>query len=580
MRPVIAVLVGVLALVLPAASWGSDGPTATISRNPARLQGADAEGRILVYTPDPAEAGSSVSHWDRRASPNLLMEPALAPGPNAARLDVTPAMMEDIGWTRGAAEVVVIGNDFPGLGLEDLRPFAGAPGNPATTLGEARRVVLEAALEQWASTLESSVPIEVLVQFSELFCEPEIGAVLAGAGPLNAFADLEGLPHPEFWYPAALAESLVGRDLTGPPTVTGGGDIGIAVNAFIDEGCLGPGRTWYYGLDNNAPAEDFDLLAVLLHELAHGLGMLTLTDAFSGEELAGRPTIYDRFLYDPVTRQHWSDLDDEGRFWSAHRHGRLAWDGPKTRAAAPEFLAAGAVELVVDAGGVESSPPVVPAEIGIVAGAATAELACADDQIEPVRDGCSPLSPATAAGRIVLVDRGGCSFEEKATRVQAAGGVGMILVNTEGDTQLFVRAAEGGSAVSIPVVSVGRAFGNRLEHYACPASGPPLAAGRFDVRAVWFNERDFGEAVIRQLTNDTVFGTFFDSANVELVIKVLDACSVPQNDSFWVFAAGLTNLGVQIQVTDTLSGLSNLYANPPDVPFAPVQDTAAFPICD
>lgn len=156
----------------------------------------------------------------------------------------------------------------------------------------------------------------------------------------------------------------------------------------------------------------------------------------------------------------------------------------------------------------------------------------------------------------------------------------MILVNTEGDTQLFVRAAEGGSAVSIPVVSVGRAFGNRLEHYACPASGPPLAAGRFDVRAVWFNERDFGEAVIRQLTNDTVFGTFFDSANVELVIKVLDACSVPQNDSFWVFAAGLTNLGVQIQVTDTLSGLSNLYANPPDVPFAPVQDTAAFPICD
>jgi PA domain-containing protein len=59
--------------------------------------GADAQDRPLIFTPNPRQAGSSVSHWDTSAFPNLLMEPAI----NADlthNLDLTEREMRDIGW--------------------------------------------------------------------------------------------------------------------------------------------------------------------------------------------------------------------------------------------------------------------------------------------------------------------------------------------------------------------------------------------------------------------------------------------------------------------------------------------------
>jgi PA domain-containing protein len=62
-----------------------------------RLAGADAQGRGLVYTPNPVVAGSSVSHWDISATPNLLMEPAIN-GDLLHRPDLTLSLFRDIGW--------------------------------------------------------------------------------------------------------------------------------------------------------------------------------------------------------------------------------------------------------------------------------------------------------------------------------------------------------------------------------------------------------------------------------------------------------------------------------------------------
>jgi hypothetical protein len=61
------------------------------------LAGADAQGRGLVYTPNPVVSGSSVSHWDTSASPNLLMEPAIN-GDLLHRPDLTLSLLRDIGW--------------------------------------------------------------------------------------------------------------------------------------------------------------------------------------------------------------------------------------------------------------------------------------------------------------------------------------------------------------------------------------------------------------------------------------------------------------------------------------------------
>jgi hypothetical protein len=79
------------------------------------------------------------------------------------------------------------------------------------------------------------------------------------------------------------------------------------------------------------------------------------------------------------------------------------------------------------------------------------------------------------------------------------------------------------------------------------------------------------------LTGDTGYFWFFDETNVELVVKVLNGCE-PFN-SYWFFAAGLTNLGVDIIVRDMKTGDWKNYANPIGTPFAPIQDTAAFSTC-
>ena len=80
-----------------------------------------------------------------------------------------------------------------------------------------------------------------------------------------------------------------------------------------------------------------------------------------------------------------------------------------------------------------------------------------------------------------------------------------------------------------------------------------------------------------KLTSDSGYFTFFDPSNVEIVAKVLDACTV--NGRFWVFLAGLTDLGVTITVTDTTNGTVRTYENPPSTVFRSVLDILAFPSC-
>ncbi|MCP4658411.1 MAG: hypothetical protein GY856_23600, partial [bacterium] len=101
---------------------------------------------------------------------------------------------------------------------------------------------------------------------------------------------------------------------------------------------------------------------------------------------------------------------------------------------------------------------------------------------------------------------------------------------------------------------------------------------RFEVRAAWRNFRgETGSARAVRLTGDTGYFWFFNRDNVEMVIKVLDACGL--NERFWVFAGGLTNVEVEITVTDTSTGAETTYVNPQGTPFQPIQDTAAFATC-
>lgn len=85
-----------------------------------------------------------------------------------------------------------------------------------------------------------------------------------------------------------------------------------------------------------------------------------------------------------------------------------------------------------------------------------------------------------------------------------------------------------------------------------------------------------GQAV--SLTGDTGYFWFFNNANVEVVIKVLNACGFGA-PRYWVFSGGLTDVEVDITVTDTLRGNVKTYHNNLGTAFQPIQDTNAFATC-
>jgi PA domain len=74
---------------------------AVLFLNQLRLNGADYGNRPFLFTPDPVQPGSSVSHYDRSAKRNLLMEPNinndLTSSVNAPQ-DLTFELLRDIGW--------------------------------------------------------------------------------------------------------------------------------------------------------------------------------------------------------------------------------------------------------------------------------------------------------------------------------------------------------------------------------------------------------------------------------------------------------------------------------------------------
>jgi hypothetical protein len=102
-----------------------------------------------------------------------------------------------------------------------------------------------------------------------------------------------------------------------------------------------------------------------------------------------------------------------------------------------------------------------------------------------------------------------------------------------------------------------------------------LQGQRFGVEVAW---KDFqgntgaGRAV--PLTADTGSFWFFDAANLELVVKVLDGRSL--NGKYWVFYGALSSVEYTMTVTDYASGATKKYVNPSGT-LASRGDTGALP---
>lgn len=103
------------------------GVNVTLTVDPNQLAGADANNRVKLFAPNPYQGGSSISHFDVSATPNLLMEPAIN-GDLSGDVDLTLALFTDLGWLDTLPTAI---GGTPGIAALSNYPN---PFNPATTI--------------------------------------------------------------------------------------------------------------------------------------------------------------------------------------------------------------------------------------------------------------------------------------------------------------------------------------------------------------------------------------------------------------------------------------------------------------
>ncbi len=145
-------------------------------------------------------------------------------------------------------------------------------------------------------------------------------------------------------------------------------------------------------------------------------------------------------------------------------------------------------------------------------------------------------------------------------------------VNRRSELRVFAYNERG---FSLPGVLGAAPPGGRCE---ADAETLCLRDSRFEVKMRWRNAA--GESGAGRVANagakDSGLFYFFDPENWEVLIKVLDGCSV--NGRMWVLGASTTDLWYRIDVKDTLMGDSRSYWNEPGQPAPAIVDTEAFPL--
>jgi hypothetical protein len=219
---------------------------------------------------------------------------------------------------------------------------------------------------------------------------------------------------------------------------------------------------------------------------------------------------------------------------------------------------------------------------GLVLDLATDELYVSDQQ------GAVSVFARTAAGNVAPLRR---IAGDKTLLADETGGLALL----NGDELAVALAGNSGFDFSDDSILVfpRQARGNvaprrRINGSATGLNGPVglevhrqplvLGGGRFLAEVTYGTAGgSVGSGTPVAITPDTGYFWFFGTSNVELLVKVLDGCAT--NGRFWVFAGGLTNLRVTLQVTDLATGTVRRYDNAAGEPFAPIQDVDAFASC-
>lgn len=349
-----------------------------------------------------------------------------------------------------AATIVIQNNDQPNVGFNDPTPVSPVGNNTGTTVGQQRLNAFQFAANIWGATLNSSVTITIQASWASLGC-PSSGPVLGQADTVSLFRNFPNAPQPNTWYSGALANALSGSDLN-----PNSPEINVQFNTDIGQStCMG-GTPFYLGLDNNF-GSGIDLVAVLMHEFAHGFGFESFYNETNGSEPQGFPGIFDFFLQDNTSGKKWNAMTNAERQASAINTGNLVWVGNQSVSEARNVLGTARVLInapaasTINAFGEAYSPDIRARQLALNAGGTTVQITGNVAATSPA-DGCLAVS-AAVSGKIALIDRGSCNFTVKVKNAQNAGAIGAIIANLSSSATI---PAMGGadSTVAIPAVLV------------------------------------------------------------------------------------------------------------------------------
>jgi hypothetical protein len=327
-----------------------------------------------------------------------------------------------LAWTsrvEARADFVLVAD---GDGFTNSTPVQPVAGNQGTTLGDQRRRALARALEIWGAALDSPVPIVVRATFPELSCTDQ-GAVLGQAYAWQHFRNLPGSAPGSPFYASALAERIVGRELSASEP-----DLAIELNASVDDpDCEDIAGRWYYGFDSDTPSGQNDLIQVALHELAHGLGFASAVDPQTGRsQLEPGLDAFSTHILDLDQNKHWDALTDAQRAVSAGNVRRLVFDGENARTMARAALATGVPSLRLTPTPDDASLRAV-SDVELAINAAKSPVTGPLVLANPT-DACTQLV-ADVRGAVVLLESGpDCRWQDALARLAAAGAAGALFV--------------------------------------------------------------------------------------------------------------------------------------------------------
>lgn len=368
-----------------------------------------------------------------------------------------------------AATLTIVNVNAPGVGFNDPTPAAPVGGNAGTTVGQQRLIAFQYAANLWGAKLDSPVEIRVQASFVPLACTAT-AATLGSAGTIQVVFGFPGEQFSNTLYHTALANKLAGFDLITGPTNSVADDIRARFNANIGQPTCLAGTSWYYGLDTNHTPAQINLVTVLLHEFAHGLGFSSFANVSTGVYLANLSDVYSKFYFDNTLGKTRDEMTDAERKASAINPRNVVWTGPAVTSKVSQVLTLGTPLLSV----IAAPPGAGDYQVGAAAfgpaitnpgitGQVALGLDAANAAGPSTGDACTAITnAASVAGRIALVDRGTCGFVVKVKNLQDAGAIAVLVAdNVAGGPPAGLGGAD--PTITIPSVRITLADGNRIK---------------------------------------------------------------------------------------------------------------------